>query len=86
MSSAAVPVPYRARPSVREHEILRVSALLAGDNSENAIGVARKAVLHWAKNKTTGKLPDEAWREQSFEHISGGRNCSAVRLVDGADD
>lgn len=86
MVIAATPSSYRQRPAVREHEILRVSALLAGDNPNEAIAVARKAVLQWAQNRTTGKLPDEAWRDESFEHISGGRNCSAVRLLTETED
>jgi hypothetical protein len=76
----------RHRATVREHEILRVSATLAGNNPNLAVSVARKAVLQWAQNRTTGKLPDEAWRSESFEHISGGRNCSAVRLRADKDD
>lgn len=79
-------VGHFQRLPVREHEILRVSALLSGDNPDEAIGIARKAVLQWAQNRTTGKLPEEAWKNESFDHISGGRNCSAVRLVADADD
>ena len=86
MVSGAAPLFPRQRPAIREHEILRVSALLAGDNPDEAIGISRKAVLQWAQNRTTGKLPEEAWKNESFDHISGGRNCCAVRLVDGSDD
>jgi hypothetical protein len=86
MVSTAPSSSYRQRPAVRENEILRVSALLAGDNPDEAIGIARRAVLQWAQNRTTGKLPEEAWKHESFDHISGGRNCSAVRLLSDTDD
>ena len=86
MVSLTAPLSPRPRPPVREHEILRVSALLAGENPNDSLGVARKAILQWAQNRTTGKLPQEAWKHESFEHMSGGRDCSAVRLVNGAED
>jgi hypothetical protein len=69
-----------------EHEVLRVSALLAGDQPSVAIQIARNAILQWAQNRTTGKLPAEAWNYDSFDHLSGGRNCSAVRISSEADD
>src|SRR5205085_11733379 len=72
------------RPAAREHAVLRVSALLSGENPSDSARAARDAVLRWARNKTSGELPDEAWRHESFDHLSSGRNCSVVRLVDEA--
>lgn len=71
---------------VREREILRVSARLAGADPANAVTAARNEVLRWARNKTIGNLPNEAWNHNSFEHLSGGRNCAAVRLKSGEED
>jgi hypothetical protein len=85
----ALRVPERRasqRPPALEHEVLRVSAVLAGDDPNSAVRIARTAILHWAQNRTTGKLPSEAWNYESFDHLSGGRNCSAVRLLGKTDD
>jgi len=78
MVSGSTPLFPRQRPAVREHEILRVSALLAGDNPDEAIDIGRKAVLQWAQNRTTGKLPEEAWKNAlSSHHAQQGRPCCA---------
>lgn len=71
---------------VREREVLRVSARLAGANPGDAVAAARNEALRWARNKTIGNLPSEAWDHNSFEHLSGGRNCAAVRLKSGDED
>ncbi len=76
----------RAMPLVREREILRVSAALAGSDPNNSLGIARDEALKWARNKTVGKLPREAWEHDSFEHLCGGRNCSAVRIRSAGED
>jgi hypothetical protein len=65
---------------VREHEVLRVAGWMPG---EDATGVAHSAiqeVLRWAERRCGGRLPPEAWRQESFEYLSGGRNSSCVRL------
>jgi hypothetical protein len=71
---------------VREREILRVCALLAGADPITSAEEARAAILKWAHGKTTGALPDEAWSFDSFEHFAAGRNCSAVRLKTDTED
>ena len=76
----------RSPARIREREILRVSAALAGDNQESAALIARNEALKWAQNKTIGKLPREAWEHKSFEHLAGGRNCAGIRLTSGTDD
>jgi hypothetical protein len=81
-----LPSALRPRRPVREHEILRVSALLAGNDPEKSANASRAAILKWAAGKTTGALPKEAWNFDSFEHFAGGRNCSAVRLKNEAED
>lgn len=86
MVIAAIPSPYRPRSAVREHEILRVSASLAGDDAAKSAEMARAAIVEWAQRKTTGTFPEEAWKFQSFEHFAGGRDCAAVRLISEGED
>jgi hypothetical protein len=76
----------RSSIQVREREILRVSAALAGNHVENAIRLARNESLKWAQRKTPVDLPPQAWEQDSFEQLSGGRNCAAVRLRSAAED
>ncbi|MGO9124402.1 MAG: hypothetical protein ACLP6G_05880 [Terriglobales bacterium] len=76
----------RPPTQVREREILRVSAVLAGGDPNEAVKAARNEVLKWAQNRTTGRLPVEAWGHDSFEHLSSGRNCAAVRLTSDKED
>jgi hypothetical protein len=77
---------WRFTAEVREREILRVSAVLAATSSDDAVRAARNEVLKWAQGKTPGKLPDEAWNHESFERLSGGRDCAAIRLRSGKED
>lgn len=65
---------------VREHEILRLSANISGENSKQAAEQARHEVLRWVQKRSAGSLPDEAWKFQGFEHFSGGRNSIGIRL------
>ena len=67
---------------VREREILRVSASLGGCNGKQTAKNARQEILKWVKKRTGSELPDEAWDHGPFEHMTGGRDCSAVRIVD----
>ncbi len=86
MVIGAAPLRFRPRTAAREREILRVSARLAGDDPVRAADLARETVLKWAKTKTTGMLPQEAWEFDPFEHFAGGRNCTAVRLKNESED
>jgi hypothetical protein len=83
-------VPPRAgafgRPRPTEHEILRISACLGGDDVATSLQTARTTVLRWAQARTAGRLPDAAWKFESFDHLAGGRDCSAVRFVADGDD
>ena len=67
---------------VPEREILRIAASLGGSDGEQAATQARREVLIWAENRTGGRLPPAAWNHEDFEHFAGGRDCSAVRIVD----
>jgi hypothetical protein len=71
---------------VREHEILRVYGELDGDHAEKSSEAARAEVLKWVEPRSGGRLPGEAWAHESFEYLSGGRNCSAIRIVYGGAD
>jgi hypothetical protein len=75
------PPALRSPRHVKEHEVLRVSAALLGDDQGEALRASRNQVLRWAKNKTPGLLPAEAWQHDSFEHFSSGRSCAAVRVT-----
>lgn len=74
----------RLRPT--EHEILRISATLAGENFSQSLTTARNTVLRWAQTRTAGKLPDVAWSFASFDHLAGGRDCSGARYVADGND
>lgn len=73
---------------VREHEVLRVSARIGrgGATAQAALEQARKEILVWAENRIGSKLSASAWNLEQFEHLSGGRNCSAVRIRSNGSD
>ena len=85
-SEALQPLAARMPQMVREREILRLAATL-GDSDGDQIGlVARREILKWAEKRTGGQLPQAAWKHTEFEHLAGGRNCAAVRIVDDTKD
>ena len=65
---------------IKEHEILRVSGALDGEDASSVAAMARDEVLRWAQKRSGGLLPKDAWSHLSFEYLAGGRNCSAVRI------
>jgi len=65
---------------VREHEVLRVAGWMLDDNPPEAARKAIAEVLRWAQRRCGGRLPPEAWRNESFEYYSGGRNSNGVQL------
>jgi hypothetical protein len=65
---------------VREHEILRVTAIVHGKDKAKSAELSRREVLVWAQKRSGGRLPQKAWEFQEFEHFSGGRNSVAVRI------
>jgi hypothetical protein len=80
------PVAARMPRVVREHEILRVAASIAGRDSAKAADTARREVLNWAEKRSGGRLPNDAWEFQGFEYFSGGRNSIGLRIQnDGSD-
>lgn len=70
----------------REREILRLAASLGGPDGESAAAAARQEVLKWAERRAGGRLPRSAWNHEEFEHLAGGRNCTAVRVSDNSRD
>ncbi len=74
--------PWNLPQRVREHEILRICAKLCDGDVLATAMKARTQILKWAQNKAIGRLPEEAWKCGNFEHLSSGRNCSAVRIED----
>lgn len=71
---------------VREHEILRVSGWIPGDDKSKSADTAIEEILIWAQKRSGGNLPPEAWNRQTFDHNLGGRNSDGIRLVSGNSD
>src|SRR5665213_1978189 len=80
LSDALRPIAVRMPPVVREHEILRVAAIVHGKEKSKSAETARREVLVWAQKRSGGQLPEEAWEFLDFEYLSGGRNNVAVRI------
>lgn len=72
---------FRTRP--REHEVMRVAALLPDLASAES---ARGEVLKWAAKRAGARLPETAWNHESFELLVAGRNSLAVRIVENGMD
>ncbi|GEO81595.1 coiled-coil domain-containing protein [Pararhodospirillum oryzae] len=75
------PFAQRRLQDIREQEILRLAASINGANGQKSADSARFFVLKWAQDQAGSKLPEEAWKQQTFEHLAGGRNCSGVRII-----
>jgi hypothetical protein len=71
---------------VREHEVLRVTAWMPGDDPAAVAKTAIGEVLKWAEIRCGGRLPPEAWQHESFDYLSGGRNSSCLRVVSTSSD
>jgi len=84
--NALGPLARRPRGVVREHEILRVSGWIPGDDKTKAAETAIEEILKWAQKRSGGQLPQEAWARQSFDHNLGGRNSDGIRLQSGQSD
>ncbi|MHA6886371.1 hypothetical protein [Ralstonia pseudosolanacearum] len=69
-------------PLVRERELLRVAADLAGIDPLAAVRDARREILKWANQQIGDQLPEKAAEGLSFEHLRGGRTCIGVSFQD----
>ncbi len=76
----------RRQRIVREREILRVASTIGGKDGKRTAEEARTEILKWVEKRTGGELPPSAWEHDGFEHLAGGRNCTAVRIVDSGKD
>ncbi|MGJ5149654.1 hypothetical protein [Bradyrhizobium sp. HKCCYLR1023] len=76
-----VSLATKTQKVVREHEILRVAAVIPDELTAAPADVARDQVLAWTEKRSGGRLPKEAWGHQEFEHFSGGRNSLGARIV-----
>ena len=85
-AEALQPLAARMSRVVGEREILRLAATLGHVNGSQPAPVARREILKWAEKRTGGRLPPTAWEHDEFEHLAGGRNCAAVRIVDDTRD
>lgn len=75
-------LPVRNAPRVRERELLRVAAVLAGNDPKTAAEAARREVLAWAAKQVGDQLPAAAAEGRSFEHLRGGRICIGASFED----
>lgn len=67
----------KTHPVVRQ--VVNITATLDG-GSDNAIFTAsRDTVLRWLQARA-GTLPAEAWRGESFEHMTPGRYAAGVKI------
>ncbi len=80
---SATNLPMRNVPRVRERELLRVAAALAGNDPKAASQAARREVLAWAAKQVGDQLPSAATEGRSFEHLRGGRICIGANFEDG---
>lgn len=80
------PAAARASRVIREREILRLAAILEGADQNELASAARQVILEWVETRTSGQLPKVAWDHEGFEHLSGGRDCTAIRIVDDVGD
>jgi len=79
---SATNLPMRNVPRVRERELLRVAAALAGNDPKAAAQAARREVLAWAAKQVGDQLPGAAAEGRSFEHLRGGRICIGASFED----
>ncbi len=83
---ALAPLAARMPRIVREHEVLRVSGSLPGDDPHAVAVSAAAEVLKWATRQAGTQLPEAFWGGESFDLPLPGRDPSAIRLrTDGAD-
>lgn len=75
-------LPVRNAPRVRERELLRVAAVLSGNDPKAAAEAARREVLAWAAKQVGDQLPAAAAEGRSFEHLRGGRICIGASFED----
>jgi hypothetical protein len=76
----------RVGTSVKEHEVLRISANLGKPNDQGVNDKARREVLSWVAKRAGGPLPKKAWEFTDYEYVIGGRNSSAIRFLNGNAD
>lgn len=82
--------PFAALASLRSSLNVRYSTVrpisqvllqLKSDDQQATFGDARQAVLAWMSNRAGRKLPEAAWRGESFELVDvGAQNTAAVAI------
>ncbi|WP_375762483.1 hypothetical protein ACE10W_37290 [Bradyrhizobium sp. B025] len=80
------PIAARMPSVVREHEVLRIAAVVHGKDKAKAAAAARREVLFWAQKRSGGRLPNHAWEFEEFDYLSGGRNSAVVRIENNETD
>ena len=82
LRQALLPFASRLPGMVREQEILRIAGKIGDPSQSDQSEAARKHVLAWVQYRSGGRLPGEAWKGESFEYMSGGRNSQGIRFND----
>jgi len=85
--SAAMSISEQLRPladrmrrlAPHTHQVVKVTAELAGEDKANSFALAREEVLKWLRARV-GNLPGEAWAGETFEHMTPGRFAAGVRI------
>ena len=78
MTEVLAPPPAGSSQGIAEREVLRVVTTLRAPEDGDAFEQARKEILVWARKRSGGSLPPEAWEGKAFEHLTGGRTVLAV--------
>lgn len=80
IQEALEPLRHRLPLLVREQEVLRISSRLEGRDAATGLQMARREVLAWAQRRCGGRLPENAWRGETFDYFAGGRTTHGVCL------
>lgn len=65
--------------TIREHQVLHVSAELA--SVDGVMDSARVEIVNWARRRSGSMFPPEALEGRSFERLAAGRSSIAVEVV-----
>jgi hypothetical protein len=80
LRDSLLPLAAKMPRIVREHEIMRISGTIYGDNATDNLSTARNEILKWAQKRSGTSLPPEAWKFEPFSHLVSGRSCQVVTV------
>lgn len=82
MAAALEPLREKFPRGVVEREILRVVATIPAAD-DDLLPRAREQVIKWARNRSAGIIPAEAWEGEPFETLIAGRTTMATKVASG---